>query len=114
VATPLVSELPGAPFKRLQVIGATPAEYSSAVSFSYATFSGEKSGAIHATVAWLGGNAATLTYPDFTGVSGWDSSWIPAASSPVLWTFGGTAVTFVGAPCIEGASLQAAYISGEK
>ena len=114
VAPPLVSELPGAPSKRLQVIGATPAEYSSAVSFSYATLSGEKSGAIHATVAWLGGNAATLAYPDFTGVSGWDSSWLPAASSPVLWTFGGTAVTFVGAPCVEGASLKAAYISGEK
>jgi hypothetical protein len=114
VSTPVVSDVPGGAYRRLQVVGTTPGEYSSTVIFLYANALGDKAVAIETSVAWLGGNAATLTFPDFSGVSGWDSSWIPGAQAPVLWTFGGTAASFSGLPCTEGALFRAGYVSGEK
>lgn len=114
VLLPAISDVSGASYKRLQAVGATPAEYSSTIDFRYTNTAGDRTAALEASVAWLGGNTGTLTFPDFTSVSGWDNNWVPAPSSNVLWTFGGTGASHNGLPCVEGATFRAGYVSGEK
>jgi hypothetical protein len=113
VSMPVVNDVPGSPYRRLHVAGTTPVEYSSTMAFSYGSAAADKSAAIQATVAWLGGNTASLSFPDFTAVAGWDNSWVPATATNVLWSFGGTGASFSGLPCVEGALLRTAFVSGE-
>jgi hypothetical protein len=114
VPAPTVIDVGGASYKRLQVAGSTPIVYSSTIVFSYSDEVDARSGSIQASISWLGGNAATLTFPDFTGLTGWDGAWMPPNTSSVNWTFGGTATNYAGLPCAEGAFFNAGYYSGTK
>ena len=110
ISAPQVSDLGAAGYRRLQVVGSTPSIYSSMVVFSYTDAVAARSATVQASVAALGGNAANIAFPDFSGVVGWNQLWMPATSS-VNWTFGGTAATYTGLPCTEGATYYAAFYS---
>lgn len=111
ITAPVVSDLTTA-YKRLSVKGSTPSIYSSMMTFSYIDAAGARVATIQASVSALGGNAATLTFPDFAAIAGWDNVWMPAAGAAVNWTFGGTHATYTGLPCVEGVTFDAAYYSG--
>lgn len=113
ISAPIVSDVSGAGYKRLQVAGSTPGVYSSSMVLFYSDELDAKSASIQASISWLGGNAATLTFPDFAGIAGWDGAWMPQSTSTVNWTFGGTS-TSSGPVCAEGATFFAAYYSGTK
>lgn len=113
IPAPVVSNVAGAAYKRLQVAGSTPSVYGSNVVFSYSDGVNARSASIQASISWLGGNSASLMFPDFTGVEGWDGTWMPQAGSAVNWSFGGTSNP-AGLVCAEGATFFAAYYSGSQ
>jgi len=112
VSQPRVDDLGGAHYRRLQVTGTTPPLYSSTMSFAYSDETSTRSALIQTSVARIGGNTATISFPEFSSVGGWDSSWLPSPTSSVNWTFGGTSATYTGLPCFDGATFLAAYYSG--
>ena len=112
VATPTVTSPAQAGYKRLQAVGTIPADYPTSASLTYTQQGTAKSALVSATLGWLGGTAATLTFPDFSAVSGWDNSWVPAAGSTVDWTFMATDINYTGQPCSEGARLRAGRVKG--
>lgn len=110
--TPTVTSPAQAGYKRLQAVGTIPVDYPTSASLTYTQQGTAKSAVITATLGWLGSTAATLTFPDFSAVSGWDNSWVPAAGSTVDWTFMATDINYTGQPCTEGARLRAGRFKG--
>ena len=110
--TPTVTSLAQAGYKRLQGVGVIPTDYPSNASLTYTQQGTAKSAVITATMGWIGGSTATLTFPDFSAVSGWDNSWVPAPASTVDWTFMATDINYTGQPCSEGARLRAGRVKG--
>jgi hypothetical protein len=112
--TPTITSLT-AGYKRLQAAFAIPSDYQTSASFQYSQ--GGKSGSIVTSFNYLGGANATLAFPDFTGVSGFDVTWMPASSATVT-----TTVTAAGSSipittptftfCAEGLKFKVATLSG--
>lgn len=83
---PTLTTLAG-PYLRLQAVYAVPAEYQMSTTFYYGNAS------VTATAGYLAGANATLAVPDFTGLTGWSNSWMPASGSSGEWSIsarGGT------------------------
>jgi hypothetical protein len=112
--TPTITALTGG-YKRLQAALAIPSDYQTSASFQYSA--GGKSGSIVTSFNYLGSANATLAFPDFTGVSGFDVTWMPASSATVTTTVTAsgssipiTTPTFTF--CSEGLKFKFATISG--
>jgi hypothetical protein len=100
---PTVSSL-GGPYLRLQAVYTLPADYQMETAFSYDIVS------LSASYAYLGGTSVTLAMPDFSGLAGWDNSWVTGAST-ANWSVsavGGTG----GAVCAENARVVTARRRG--
>ncbi len=110
--TPTVTSPAQAGYKRLQGVGTIPSDYPTSASLTFTQQGTAKTGLISATLGWIGGTAATLTFPDFSAVSAWDNSWVPAPGSTVDWTFMATDLNYTGQPCSEGARLRAGRVKG--
>ena len=110
--TPTVTSLSGA-YKRLQAVLTLPSDYQQSLTLVY--FAGNRTATVTASFGWLGGATATLAFPDFAGVTGWQDAWMPASSATVTWTVTGTGVSGLGASntvCAEGARMRIASASG--
>ena len=112
--TPTITALTGG-YKRLQAAFAVPSDYQTSASFQYSQ--GGKSGSIVTSFNYLGSANATLAFPDFTSVAGFDVNWMPASSATVATTVTAsgsslpiTTPTFTF--CSEGLKFKFATISG--
>jgi hypothetical protein len=110
--TPTVTNLTGA-YKRLQAVVTLPSDYQQSLTLTY--FTTNRTASVTATFGWLGGATATLAFPDFAGVTGWQDAWMPASSATVTWTVTGTGVSGLGPSnsfCAENARMRIASVSG--
>lgn len=109
--TPTVTIQPAA-YKRLQAVVTLPADYQSSMTLTYVAAT--KGIAVTATFGWLGGASATLAFPDFAGVAGWQDAWAPATGTTVTWTVAGTGtnITSTGTICAEGSRIKSGFVTG--
>ena len=107
--SPTITSLAG-PYKRLQAVYTLPADYQGSTGLQYSD-GGNKSVSISATFGYLGGAAATLALPDFSGLTAWDNNWAPASASTGDWTVSGVS-TFPGSACSENATFKTATVNG--
>jgi len=113
--SPAITVLSGAAYKRLQAVVSIPSDYQTAASLTYSASS--KSASIVASFGYLGSANATLAFPDFTGVSGFDATWLPTSAATVATTL---AVTGSSVPittptftfCTEGLKFKIATFTG--
>jgi hypothetical protein len=110
-ATPTITDLGLAAYKRLQGAGTVPTDYSTSTALIYTQHGTAISAVITATQGWLGGFSVTLAFPDFTAVSGWTNSWAPAAGMTADWTWLSNFVNYT-TLCTEGAKLLAGQVTG--
>jgi len=112
--TPTITSLSGS-YKRLQAALTIPSDYQTFASFSYDQ--GGKDASVETSYGYLGSASATIAFPDFSGVAGFDPTWLPASSATVS-----TSLTVAGANvaitspsfsfCSEGLRLKLATVSG--
>ncbi|HEV8264485.1 MAG TPA: hypothetical protein VGQ06_06010 [Gemmatimonadales bacterium] len=119
--TPTVTSL-GGPYRRLQAAYMLPADYDFSTQFSYSD--GARSAVILASTGYVGGASVSLGLADFSGLTGWDNNWAPAASSTVNWAVfgdGGNLLTSSTlrpgesgrrSPCVEKMRFTWAMVSG--
>ncbi len=86
IASTVVTALVG-PYKRLQAVAPwTAANFGQSASMSYISQSPLRL----ATVVWVGsllsGSSVTIAMPDFTGVAGFDPTWLPAPAATGTWS----------------------------
>jgi hypothetical protein len=110
-ATPTVTDLGLAAYKRLQGTGTVPTDYSTSSALIYTQHGTAISAVVTATQGWLGGFSVTLAFPDFTAVSGWTNSWAPAAGATADWNWLSNFVNYT-TLCTEGAKLLAGQVTG--
>lgn len=106
---PTVTSL-GGPYARLQAAYQLPADYLTTV-FLYSAAT--RSAGITASVGWLGGTNATIAMPDFTGVAGWNSAWVPASGAAGTWFTQATGTNIASANvCVDGRRVISAQRTG--
>jgi hypothetical protein len=111
VPTPTVTALSGA-YKRLQATVTLPTEYNLGASLTYSDASFARTALVVPTPGWIGGAQATLAFPDFAGVSGWQDSWMPASGSTVNWSVNAIGGTVSANLCTEGRRSLATSVAG--
>jgi hypothetical protein len=113
--TPAITVLTGTAYKRLQAVVTIPSDYQTSASLSYSQAS--KSASIVASFNYLGSANATLAFPDFTGVSGFDATWLPPSSATVSTTMAvsGSSIPITTPTftfCAEGLKFKVATVTG--
>ncbi|MGE0440124.1 MAG: beta strand repeat-containing protein [Gemmatimonadales bacterium] len=92
----------GAPYKRLQFSYTLPADIQSSTAVSWTDAGNAKVVSIGASVAgYFGSGSIQFEMPDFSGLSGWDNSWVPATGATVNWTATGAGASIT-SPCLGG------------
>ncbi len=111
IPAPTVSNAGGGspPYKILSATVAMPSEYNSYSSFEYDA-NGKYIG-VAGSAAYLGTGSQTLTVPDLSGVSGFQTSWVPADGDEVSWALFGTGGALANA-CSVGYRGVTAVIEG--
>jgi hypothetical protein len=114
---PTVTPAATAPYVRFRATGPMQTQYNKAVVAVFTQASTEtRQVVISASEGYLAGSFTyDLTVPDFTGVSGWDNNWGPAAGTTTLWIVSASGYTGagVGTPApVEGATFSSAARSG--
>jgi hypothetical protein len=112
--TPAITVLSGS-YKRLQAVVTIPSDYQTFATLSYTQ--GSKSASIVTSFGYLGSANATLAFPDFSGVSGFDATWLPPSSATVTTTLAvsGSSIpitTPIFTFCKEGLKFKIATASG--
>jgi len=112
-----VSPAATTPYVRFSATGPIQTQYSKAVVAIFTQANTEfRQAVISASEGYLAGSFTyDLTIPDFTGVSGWDNNWGPAAGTTTLWIVSATGYTGagVGTPTpAEGVTFSSAARSG--
>jgi hypothetical protein len=112
--TPTITSLSGS-YKRLQAVLSIPSDYQTSATLTYTQ--GGKSGTVATSFGYLGSANATLAFPDFSGVAGFDPTWLPASSATV-----NTAISVAGSSipittatfslCSEGLRFKLASFTG--
>jgi hypothetical protein len=101
--------------KRIQAALTLPPEYLNGslelVMGYYPSDEDQHSTTVSASSAWLGGATATLAVPDFSGVTGWRSSFLPSPGAPVGWRLTARSAS-AGPGCAENARIILAEVSG--
>jgi hypothetical protein len=111
--TGTVTSLGGAN-KRLQVTGTIPNQYNSAVSLTYNSTGPNRSVAISATPGWIGGSSLTLGLDDFSGLTGWLTSYAPLAAATVTYAAAVQGLSNLSSTtCVEGLISRTASFSGQ-
>ena len=111
IPAPTITDLagPSGPYKILSAVVAMPNAYDSFSSFEYDA-DGKYFG-VAAPAAYLGGGPQTLTVPDLSGVTGFQTTWAPTATDEWSWAIFGTG-GFLTDPCTLGDRSVAASIEG--
>lgn len=109
---PTITAPPGG-HKRIQASLTLPSEYQSSLYLSYFE-QGGRSASMSASFGWLGGTSVTLALPDFSGVTGWRSAFLPASGASVRWYMAASGANSeaAGGPCAENARFVVAYVGG--
>jgi len=112
--TPAVTVLSGS-YKRLQAVVTIPSDYQTSATLSYTQ--GSKSASIATSFGYLGSANATLAFPDFSGVSGFDATWLPPSNATVTTTLAvlGSSIPITTPTftfCTEGLKFKIATASG--
>jgi hypothetical protein len=112
--TPTITSL-AATYKRLQAVVTLPSDYQTSASLTYSA--GGKSGSVTTSFGFLGSAAATIAFPDFGGVAGFDATWLPASATTVSTVVAATGSSIaITSPsfnfCTEGLRFKLASISG--
>jgi len=112
--TPAVSLPPGG-YKRVQLSLTLPSENWTSIWLWYRELRGIGNGVdLYASSAWIGGSTVSLAVPDLSGVSGWETSFLPTPDAPIVWGLyasGANAAAAAGA-CSEGARFFTTSVSG--
>jgi hypothetical protein len=98
-----------APYKRLQAVYTLPTDFNFQTQFTYA--SATRSVTMLATLGYLGGQATTLAFADYSGLAGWDNSWVPSTSDTGTWVTQATGGSLVSL-CTENANRKIALLTG--
>lgn len=104
-ADPTITALPAA-YKRLQAAFTIPADYQSSATFAYGNLGNRSQVVINASFGWLGSAAATMVTPDLTGVSGFNTSWLPTPTPVNRWSVTVTGTNLTGSQCVEGGFIR--------
>ena len=118
LSPPTVSPAATTPYVRFRATGPIQTQYSKAVVavFTQANATQFHHAVISASEGYLAGAFTyDLTVPDFTGVSGWDNDWGPAAGTTTEWIVRASGYTGagVGMPVpVEGVTFSSAARSG--
>lgn len=83
LSTPTFTTLASAPYLRSRVQLARQAEYNQFWAIGYGQ-TGHAVSVVY-SAAYLGANAVDFSFPDFSGVSGWQNSWAPVSGSEITW-----------------------------
>jgi hypothetical protein len=103
IATPVVSNVAGAPYQIKQAQVDLGTLYNSASLF-YSNV------AVTASRAVFGGATGTLKAPDLSGVAGWNPAWAPTTTTS--WSVGATTSVYPIAGCADGSTRTTVSISG--
>lgn len=114
LTSPTFTTLASAPYLRSRIQLARQVDYNQYWTIGYGQ-SGRSVSIVY-SVAYLGGNAVDFSFPDFTGVSGWQNVWAPVAATQVVWSASASGWT-VGAggfvnPYTEGMVILTAALTG--
>lgn len=114
LATPTFTTLASAPYLRTRIQLALQAEYDDYWIIGYGQTG--RSVTVFYTKAYLGANGPDFSFPDFTGVSGWQNTWAPVAATQTTWDILASGWT-LGAggftnPYVEGAVIFTAARTG--
>ncbi len=86
IDTPVVTDLSTA-YKRMAVTFPFGSDFTIGATFEYYNATSPiRFAFITATTAWIGGSTATITMPDFHGLSGWNDAWAPATGVAGSWS----------------------------
>jgi hypothetical protein len=108
---PVITALAG-PYKRLQAVVTLPADYNS-VNFSITFGSSGRAEALGQTRSYSGTGTVTLAMPDFSGVQGFQVSWVGATTDVASYLFSANSgVSAAANACAEGATASSAYVGG--
>jgi hypothetical protein len=106
---------PSGRHKRIQVALTLPDEYQE--SLYLALFFQHAAAYVTASFGWLGGASATLALPDFSGVTGWSGSFLPASEPSSRWFMAATGANVVRvdarSTCVENGRFVSASTNGE-
>ncbi len=109
---PTMSVLSGS-YKRLQATLTTPADYNSEVSLVYYDAGYVHSVGVNETQGYIGGTSVTLAMPDFSTLSGFQSTWEPAAGVSTSWIVQASGGNFTGGNfCRDGSRSVADQVTG--
>ena len=98
---PVITDITGgAAYRRVRADATLPTGYNGFASIGLVDDGGERTIAVLATPAWLGGPSIALEIPDFTGAGGWDATWVPGAASITEWLFSASGTS--GSECSDG------------
>ncbi|HWA56535.1 MAG TPA: hypothetical protein VG692_04735, partial [Gemmatimonadales bacterium] len=61
---------------------------------------------------YLGGQATTLAFPDYSALAGWDNGWAPGTAATGSWVTQATGGT-LGSLCTENANRRIALQQGQ-
>jgi hypothetical protein len=113
IPEPAITAPPGG-HKRLQATLTLPSEYQTSLQLWF--YTGGADASVSASFGWLGGSAATLALPDFSGVTGWSQSFLPASGTPVNWFLVANGANTAAADglCAENARFVTAYRGGSQ
>lgn len=114
LATPTFTTLASTPYLRTRIQLALQAEYDDFWTIGYGQTG--RSVTVFYTKAYLGANGADFSFPDFTGVSGWQNTWAPVTATQTIWNVSASGWT-LGAggftnPYAEGAVILTAARTG--
>ncbi|MEO7368490.1 MAG: hypothetical protein ABIZ36_11065 [Gemmatimonadaceae bacterium] len=99
--------------KRIRAALTLPPEYQSSLTLLFFEQAGTRAW-ITASFGWLGGATLSLTSPDFSGVTGWRTFFLPASDAKVRWYLSAAGANSAAAngPCAENARFVGASVNG--
>ena len=114
LSTPTFTTLASAPYLRTRVQLARQTDYDKYWVLGYGQTA--RSVSVLYSAAYLGANPVDFSFPDFTGVSGWQNTWAPVTGTQTIWNVSASGWT-VGAggfssTWVEGAVILTGALTG--
>lgn len=89
ILAPTVSSLAGAGYARLQASGTAQSEYGRLMILSYSQTGRSASLTVTGSPFVVGAPNYLLAFPNFSGLAGWQNSWMPATGVATTWSIFG-------------------------
>jgi hypothetical protein len=112
IPTPSISTTT-TPYLRLDMSVTMPSELNSGVTmFQNDQTAHGRTVTVSLSGPYIGGGAAALQVPDFSGLSGWSNAWAPAAGDVLGWILSGVGIS-TSPTCTEGHKFLGSSRSGQ-